>query len=132
MTGMAVEKTARSGRALRGQVGYHAGMAAEDAVARHYAMSGRPIAATRWRGSAGEIDLVAREGNVVVFIEVKKSSSHVRAAERLTQRQMARIYNAASEFLATEPTGQMTESRFDVALVDAMGRIEIVENAFAA
>jgi len=132
MTGMAMDKASMCGRAVRGQLGYHAGLAAEGAVARHYTASGRPIAAIRWRGSAGELDLVAREGNVVVFIEVKKSSSHARAAERLTQRQMARIYGAASEFLASEPAGQMTESRFDVALVDAMGRIEIVENAFAA
>ena len=44
---------------------------------------------------------------------------------------MARIYAAAEEFLGGEPTGQLTESRFDVALVDAMGRIEVLENAFA-
>ena len=45
---------------------------------------------------------------------------------------MARIYGAASEFLAGEPAGQLTEVRFDVALVDAVGRIEVLENAYAA
>lgn len=117
---------------MSGLVSYRAGLAAEAAVAQLYARSGRAIAATRWRGSAGEIDLIARDGAEVIFIEVKKSRSHAEAAEHLSQRQMARIYASASEFLAGEPTGQNTEARFDVALVDAVGRIEILENAFAA
>ncbi len=63
---------------------------------------------------------------------LKQSKTHAMAAEHLTARQMARIYGAASEFLAGEPAGQMTEVRFDVALVDAVGRIEVLENAYAA
>ena len=117
---------------MSGYVSYRAGLAAEDQVARVYDLSGRRIAARRWRGTAGEIDLIARDGAEVIFIEVKKSDSHARAAERLSPRQMARIYASASEFLAGEPLGQLTEARFDVALVDAQGRIEILENAFAA
>jgi putative endonuclease len=45
---------------------------------------------------------------------------------------MARIYAAAAEFLAGEPNGALTPARFDVALVDGFGRIEVLENAFAA
>ncbi|MDO9527037.1 MAG: YraN family protein [Gemmobacter sp.] len=117
---------------MRGQVGYLTGIAAEDAVERHYRSGGYVIVASRWRCAAGEIDLVVRHGDVLVFVEVKKSSTHAKAAERLTQRQMTRILAAASEFLAGEPAGQMTESRFDVALVNAMGQIEFLENAFGA
>lgn len=119
-------------RAATGRTAYHAGLAAEDAVSRLYDRSGRPIIARRWRGSIGEIDLIAREGDVVVFIEVKKSSSHARAAEHLTPRQMQRIMATASEFVGGEPKGELTDIRFDVALVDAAGRIEIVENALVA
>jgi len=117
---------------MSGLVSYRAGLAAEAAVATHYNRSGRIITATRWRGTAGEIDLIARDGAEVIFIEVKKSSTHALAAEHLTARHMARIYASASEFLAGEPAGQATATRFDVALVDAVGRIEILENAFAA
>lgn len=117
---------------MSGKVSYLAGFAAEDAVARHYDRSGRAIAARRWRGVSGEIDLIAREGSEVIFIEVKKSATHAAAAARLSRRQMDRIWGAASEFLAGEPAGQLTPSRFDVALVDGHGCIEIVENAFAA
>ena len=68
----------------------------------------------------------------LAFIEVKQSATHAQAAEHLTRRQMGRIYASASEFLAGEPAGQGTDCRFDVALVDGVGRIEILENAFAA
>lgn len=116
---------------MSGLVSYRAGMAAEDAVARHYIDSGHVLAASRWRGASGEIDLVMREGASVVFVEVKKAATHAEAALRLTSRQMGRIYASAAEFLAGEPDGQATESRFDVALVDSYGRIEVLENAFA-
>lgn len=104
-----------------------AGLAAEDAVARHYDLAGRAICARRWRGQAGEIDLIAREGETVVFIEVKQSRSHDEAALHLTQGQFRRIYDAAAEFLAGEPMGQATDVRFDLALVDGQGRIELRE-----
>ncbi len=117
---------------MSGARSYHAGIAAEEQVAQLYSRSGRAVCARRWRGVSGEIDLIARDGAEVIFIEVKQSSTHALAAEHLSLRQMARIYASASEFLAGEPAGQLTESRFDVALVNSIGQIEILENAFAA
>lgn len=117
---------------MSGAVSYHAGVSAEAAVARHYTRSGRAIAATRWRGAGGEIDLIAREGADVIFIEVKQSRTFAEAAEHLTRRQMDRIYASAAEYLGGEPGGLNTGARFDVALVDERGAIEIIENAFAA
>jgi len=117
---------------MSGARSHHAGFAAEDQVARFYDRSGRPIAARRWRGQSGEIDLIARDGPEVIFIEVKQSATHDRAASHLTERQLARMHRSATEFIAREPKGQLTDIRFDVALVDAMGRIEILENVWAA
>lgn len=117
---------------MSGTVSYHAGASAEDSVARGYERRGLPIAARRWRGACGEIDLVARDGEGLIFVEVKHSRSFARAAERLTPRQMERIVAAATEFLAGEPRGLMTPIRFDVALVNGRGEIDILENAFGA
>jgi len=117
---------------VTGQVSYLAGLAAEDQVARLYLRAGHQIAARRWRGSRGEIDLIARKGADVIFIEVKKSKTHALAADHLTPRQIERIYGTATEFLGGEPRGQATDVRFDVALVDASGQIELRENVFAA
>ena len=115
--------------ALAGATAFHAGMAAEGAVAAHYRRAGLSIVARRWRGKGGEIDLVARDGLELVFIEVKKSRSFAQAAARVSPRQIARIMDAASEYLAGEPLGQATPVRFDVARVDARGMIEVMENA---
>ena len=114
---------------MGGAVAYHGGFAAEEQVASRYLAAGKTIAARRWRGKSGEIDLIVRDGAAVVFVEVKRSETFARAAEHLTRRQMARIWSAASEFLAGEPGGQDTEVRFDVALVDGRGQIDIIENA---
>ncbi|MFB2531278.1 YraN family protein [Paracoccus sp. p4-l81] len=117
-------------QAARGAANYQAGLLAEACVAAYYDKAGRSIAARRWRGSQGEIDLVARDEDGLIFIEVKRARDFATAALRLSRRQMDRICGAASEYLAGEPTGQLTPMRFDVALVDAMGRVDVIENAF--
>lgn len=88
------------------------------------------IAAQRWRGKyGGEIDLIARDGERVVFIEVKRARTHAQAAERLSQRQMLRILRSAEEFLANEGCDEKTDVGYDLALVDGGGQIEVLENA---
>lgn len=115
---------------MTGDNSYHAGLAAEDIVARDYARRAHQIAARRWRGKSGEIDLVLRDGDTVVFVEVKKSASFAQAALRLGRRQMDRLCASASEYLAGEPRGQLTDMRFDLALVDGRGAVSVIENAF--
>ncbi|MHA7875031.1 MAG: YraN family protein [Roseivivax sp.] len=119
----------RDARAQAGAVAYHAGLAAEAAVAADYHRRGYALAATRWRGRGGELDLVLRDGDGVIFVEVKKSRSFDRAAESLTPRQAARIMRTAEEFLGGEPRGSLTEARVDVALVNAHGEMRVIENA---
>lgn len=99
-------------------------------VATDYERRGFSIAHRRWRGGGGEIDLIARDGDGLVFIEVKKSTSFDHAACRISRRQMDRICASAAQFLEHEPGGQLTNVRFDAALVDATGAVQIIENAF--
>jgi putative endonuclease len=115
---------------MSGSVGYHAGLAAEDIVANDYMNRNHAIAARRWRGKAGEIDLIARDGDTGVFVEVKKSRSFTTAAARLGRRQMERIVASAGEFLGGEPLGQLTDVRFDLAMVNGIGAVKVTENAF--
>jgi putative endonuclease len=105
------------------------GQAAEDQVAALLAGRGLAVIARRWRGRAGEIDLICTEQAVTVFVEVKRAATHAAAAQSLSPRQSARIRAAASEFAAGLAAGQDSEMRLDVALVDGLGRIEIIENA---
>lgn len=112
-----------------GRAAHLSGRAAEAAVERLYVARGLTVAARRWRGEAGEIDLVLRDGAGLVFVEVKRSATHARAAHALRPAQAARLMASAEAFAGTEPAGLLTEMRFDVALVDGAGRVEIVENA---
>nr|WP_217434078.1 YraN family protein [Leisingera sp. ANG59] len=107
-----------------------AGEAAEEIVARHYENRGYTVAERRWRGAGGEIDLILRSPDGLVFVEVKHSTTSAAAALRITPRQAERIYASAGQYLESEPEGQLTPVRFDAALVDGTGAVEIIENAF--
>ena len=117
-------------RSAEGRLAYSAGAAAEASVAIVYDRCGLGIVHRRWRGLAGEIDLIVRDGDDFVFVEVKKARSLEAAALRLGRRQMDRIIAAACEFLGTQPGGLLAGMRFDLALVDALGRVRIIESAF--
>ncbi|WP_425100307.1 YraN family protein [Tropicibacter sp. S64] len=119
-------------RRARGQVNHRAGTAAEDSVSRDYARRGYPELRRRWRGKAGEVDLIFRDGKGVVFVEVKCSRTFDGAVQHLTARQIERLQRAAEEFLGTQPLGLLTEMRFDVALVNGHGEISVLENAIGA
>lgn len=116
-------------RHFQGKTSYLAGLSAEEAVWRVYQAQGLTQAARRWRGASGEIDMILRDTTLVVFVEVKKSKSFDQAAASLSQGQMTRLLATASEFLSAEPDGLLTDSRFDVALVDGFGQVRILENA---
>jgi putative endonuclease len=122
---------ARQSCKARGLTNYLAGHAAEAAVARLYEDRGIAICARNWRGKTGEIDLIGRDGDALVFVEVKQSRTHDLAATHISQAQISRIFSTVDEYLAGEPKGLLTDVRIDLALVDGQGRIDVVENAFA-
>jgi putative endonuclease len=113
-------------------LGHLAGLSAEQQVAQDYVRRGMPVARERWRGSGGEIDLIVQDGDGLVFVEVKKSRSFARAAERLSRRQIGRLFAAAEEYLGTQPAGSLTKTRFDLAVVDGQGQVRVMENAIGA
>lgn len=117
-------------RRNRGAMAYQAGLSAEDRISTDYERRGFPIAQRRWRGKGGEIDLIAQDGDGLVFIEVKQSCSFDQAVQRVSQRQIKRLYATAEEYLGEMPRGSLTDVRFDVALVNGNGEVRIIENAF--
>lgn len=118
-------------RGEAGQCAYLSGLAAEEAVARWYRNRDCVLTECRWRGQVGEIDLIFQQDETVVFVEVKKARTFDQAIARLSRSQMLRIHAAASQYLGTLPAGEMSETRFDLALVDQTGAVRILENAFA-
>jgi len=121
-------------RVLRGREAHLAGQAAEDCVLRRCLARGDRLLARRWRGLSGEIDLILARGDArvdtVVFVEVKRAPTHARAAEMLRPAQVRRILAASEEYVDRVLGQPFVEREFHLALVDGIGRIEVVEDAF--
>jgi putative endonuclease len=90
---------------------------AETLAALRLRLAGYRIVARNFRSPAGEIDLVARRGDTLVFIEVKARPTHDAAAEAILPRQQARIRRAAEAFLALQPELATFSLRFDAILI---------------
>lgn len=111
---------------------FHHGVAAEEAVAAHYRRAGADILGLRCRTSAGEIDLVVRQGDEILFVEVKARKTHGAGRAAVSLRQQRRIFQAAETWLGENHHSPLMPCRFDVATVDAEGTVEVIENAFSA
>ena len=104
------------------QAAFRTGVSAESRAAAYLVGRGYAIAARRFKSQVGEVDIVARRGRVLVFVEVKARSTLDAAAESLQPRQQRRIAAAASAWLALNPHDADSNIRFDAVLV-APGKI---------
>jgi putative endonuclease len=78
------------------------GTAGEQLARRHLEQRGYRFVAANWRRPYGELDLIMRDSDVLVFVEVKTRSSErlVTAEESLTPAQARRLLRGAQYFLA--------------------------------
>ena len=105
------------------------GRAGEDAAAEHLVALGYRIVRRNLRGPGGEIDIVARDGPTVVFVEVKARRSHRygSALGAVDARKRARIRAIAADFL--QFAAPHARARFDVVTVDG-GEVRLHRGAF--
>lgn len=94
-----------------------AGRAAERAATWLLRLKGYRILARRFRTPVGEIDIVARRGHTVVFVEVKARTTETEALESVTPRQRQRIGRAAEAFLQKSRAHRDCDIRFDLIAV---------------
>ena len=118
----------KAGKQARGLSNYLTGLSAEDLVADHYVKAGCRVLHRRWRGRAGEIDLILEGPEGLIFVEVKKGPDHARAAGHLTARQIGRVCASAEDYTGQFPQYAFAALRIDAALVDDLGRIDLLEN----
>jgi putative endonuclease len=90
---------------------------AEHAAAVALILRGYRILARRHRTPYGELDLIARRGHRIAFVEVKYRRTRAAAAEALEAIQSRRIYDAAEHWLARYPALADYELGFDAVLV---------------
>ncbi len=80
-------------------------------------LKGYRIVARRYRPPVGEIDLIARRGGVIAFVEVKSRPTLAEAVEAVTPTGRQRIARAASLWLARNPAAAELTLRFDAVLL---------------
>lgn len=93
------------------------GLSAETRVAWALRLTAHRIVARRFRCASGEIDLVARRGRTLVFVEVKARDTLEAAIAAVTPRSRARILAAADAFVARHPAWADHDRRFDLVAV---------------
>jgi len=99
------------------KVAFRFGLSAESRAAAYLIAKGHRIVARRWRSPVGEVDIVARRRNTLIFVEVKARERLDDAAEAVLPRQQRRIIAAAGAWLASHPDDVNSDIRFDVVLV---------------
>lgn len=72
------------------------------------------IVARRVKSPVGEIDLIARRGDLTLFVEVKARATHTQHAAALESVNQRRIARAADHYIARHPQISGTDMRFDV------------------
>lgn len=105
---------------------------AEVRAAALVSAAGLDILERNWSCRFGEIDLIAREGETIVFIEVRLRSDKRFGGARssITRDKQRRLATAAQLWLAGYPGSP--PCRFDVILADADGTLDWVRAAFDA
>lgn len=104
--------------------------AAEDAAAQYLARQGLRVRERNFRCRFGEIDLIAEDGNTVVFVEVRQRSSAAfgGALASINAAKQARLVRTAQFYLAQH--GAEHPCRFDVVLLDGEAQMQWLRDAF--
>jgi len=95
---------------------------------------GYRILKTNYRCSLGEVDLVARDGDILVFVEIKtrKNESLGQIKEAVNRRKQTQLSKVALAYLKSNNLWG-SKARFDVVavrLIDGKKEVEIIKNAF--
>jgi putative endonuclease len=112
------------------------GNAGEETAVRYLEGKGYSIVARNWRGRRGEVDIIARDAENLVFVEVKAYAGlELDSLERMINRTKQRkIISAAQEFLLRQPEYGGMRIRSDVVFVtkDGAGECKIthLDSAF--
>jgi len=103
----------------------------EETAAAYLAGLGYQILQRNYRSRWGEVDIVAREGPVVVFVEVKRRSSRElgAAVEAVGRGKRYRLIRTAACFLG-ERGWWHRPCRFDVVAIQEGENVELIRNAF--
>lgn len=94
-----------------------AGRQGEERAARHLERQGFTILDRNARLGRGELDIVARHGELLVFIEVKAHRHYDAGLLAVTPEKCRRLQSAAEAWLARHPDHASLQCRFDLIIL---------------
>lgn len=107
------------------------GLLAETIAGIFLMLRGYRILARRFKTPVGEIDIIAKRGRLICFIEVKRRNLMDDALASISANAVARIRRAAEWWLKTRPEfADKCDMRFDLVAVAPYARIRHIPNAF--
>jgi len=106
----------------------------EDIALAHLERAGLALIARNYTCRYGEIDLVMRDRDVVVFVEVRYRSAgrFGDGVDSITASKRTKLVRAAGAFLAEHPRLAAATCRFDVLAIGDASAIDWRQNAFEA
>ncbi len=120
----------RSRQAVRRRRAERRGRHAENWAALWLQLKGYRILARRYRSGMGEIDVIARRGGVVAFVEVKHRPKGELSVDAVTYRAQQRIAKSAAAWTSRVGLSDTFEQRFDIVLVSRWGRVRHIRDAW--
>ncbi|MGY5804479.1 YraN family protein [Rhizobium sp. LEGMi12c] len=103
-----------TGQTLKRQKAWRRGHVAEYLAAAFLMLKGYRIVAIRHRTKLGEIDIVARKGDLAVFVEVKSRRGAQEAIDAVSFSSQNRIRAASDLWLARQPDFARLSQRYDI------------------
>lgn len=106
------------------------GHQAEETALEHLSEQGLELLERNFRCKMGEIDLIMRHDDTLIFVEVRYRNDTTRGtgAESITRAKIRRIIKTAEYFLLVHPEYHDIDCRFDVVSLD--DSIDWIQNAF--
>ena len=93
------------------------GRRAETIAAWYLRLKGYKIAEMRFRTKQGEIDIIARKGDLVTMVEVKARQNLMQAVDAVTHSAQQRIINAGDTWLAKQKDFAKLSIRYDIIAI---------------
>lgn len=107
------------------------GVPAENQAAAYLQQQGLTLLQRNYQTRRGEIDLIMRDQDTLVFVEVRyrRQADYGHALETITHRKQHKLITAAQYYLLTHPQAAAMPCRFDVVAI-MPGQLDWIRNAF--
>ncbi|MBL4589202.1 MAG: YraN family protein [Alphaproteobacteria bacterium] len=111
---------------------YKKGLWAERIAIIFLMLKGYKILKNRYKTPVGEVDVVAKKRNVLVFVEVKRRPNYEQGILSISSVSQKRIMRAAEHYLMMEKLGNSIDMRFDAIIISPPFSIKHLVHAWTS